>query len=85
MEQACLGHTIRGARSIVHVDRKQAKDKVALKHWGFLYAHRGTDERLLYLSPYEFVRHWEIKRWNPELQFALDNRTCIQFPPMQAH
>ena len=32
-----------------------------LKRIGLIYGFRGTDPDLLYLSPYEFVKHWRVR------------------------
>ena len=44
------------------LSRRGGKTEVTLKRQAHFYGYRGTDPDLLYLSPYEFERWWEVKQ-----------------------
>ena len=47
---------------LIEVDaRTKGKGKITFRDAAVFYGHRPKDERLWYLSPYEFVSEWEVK------------------------
>ena len=59
------GHTVAGAKiakGLVHVSNQAIDEPVQIKKLGVCYGIRGDDPELKYLSPYEFVRYWQVVR-----------------------
>ena len=55
----------------------EASRSVLVKKPAHLYGYRGHHSELVYLSPYEFERWWEIRSVNAKL---LDGQRLIKFP-----
>ena len=84
IEKVTAGQSLRGMKGYLQVVRGE----VVLRDLAILYGLRGMDEAVCYLSPYEFVRYWEVKpvavvekeagRWRRVLQLP---ESCL-FPEL---
>ena len=75
------GHNPAGsklAKGLVHVSGAPTEEPVQIKKLGICYGVRGNDPELKYLSPYEFVRHWEVIRCPASLDVEIPY--CRMFP-----
>eukprot|EP00435_Cladocopium_sp_Y103_P067307 s284_g29.t2 len=57
IERITAGQPVRGMKGYLQV----VQGEVVLRDLAILYGLRGVDDRVCYLSPYEFVRYWEVK------------------------
>lgn len=57
IERASEGKSLRGMKGNLQV----VQGEVVLRDLALLYGLRGSEVAVAYLSPYEFVRYWEVK------------------------
>ena len=84
IERASEGKSLRGMKGNLQV----VQGEVVLRDLALLYGLRGSEVAVAYLSPYEFVRYWEVKlvavvgqepgRWRRVVRFP----ESVEFPEL---